>query len=172
MFTHARKLIVGSALAGAAALALAVPALASPPAAEAPAADASAPYAVETFDYPNASQILEQKMIKLIRGDGNIVLADCDSSDKAQINVQVTRGPDEQDKPKLFCFRATAKSGFLTLEVPRVFYIETADHPVSAKLTTDAGDSQTVNVAKDDFESVGQGLGKPMTTLVELRVTG
>ncbi|MFJ3235883.1 hypothetical protein [Streptomyces sp. NPDC086787] len=170
MFTHARKLIAGAGIAGAAALALAVPALASPPAG-ATAADTSMPYAVETFDYPNAAQILEQKMIKLIRGDGHIVLADCDSSDKAQISVQVTRGPDEQNKPKLFCFRATAKSGFLTLEVPRVFYIETADHPVTAKLTTDAGDSQTVNVDKNDFETVGQGLGKPMTTLVELRVT-
>ncbi len=49
---------------------------------------------------------------------------------------------------------------------------ETADHPVSAKLTTDAGDSETVNVDKGDFQTVGQGLGKPMTTLVELRVTG
>ncbi|WP_258044353.1 hypothetical protein [Streptomyces sp. SM11] len=43
---------------------------------------------------------------------------------------------------------------------------------MSAKLTTDAGDSETVNVDKGDFQTVGQGLGKPMTTLVELRVTG
>ncbi|MFD3794962.1 hypothetical protein ACFVAM_13310 [Streptomyces californicus] len=172
MFTHAHKLIAGTTLAGATALAVAVPALASSPGTESSVADAAMPYAVETFDYPGAAQILEEKSIKLIRGDGRIVLADCDNADKAQIKVQVTRGPNEQDKPKLFCFRATAKSGFLTLEVPRVFYIETADHPVSAKLTTDAGDSETVNVDKDDFQTVGQGLGKPMTTLVELRVTG
>ncbi|MFH8691856.1 hypothetical protein ACH4EC_33945 [Streptomyces anulatus] len=172
MFTHAHKLIAGAALAGAAALAVAVPALASSPSTESSVADASVPHIVETYDYPGAERILEEKSIKLVRGDGHIVLADCDSSDKSQIKVQVTRGPDEQNKPKLFCFRATAKSGFLALEVPRVFYIETADHPVSAKLTTDAGDSETVNVDKGDFKTVGQGLGKPMTTLVELRVTG
>ncbi|MBW3706936.1 hypothetical protein DTB58_23630 [Streptomyces griseus] len=165
-------MIAGTALVGAAALAVAVPALASSPSAQSSVADASMPHTVETYDYPGAEQVLEEKSIKLIRGDGHIVLAECDNSDKTQIKVQVTRGPDEQNKPKLFCFRATAKSGFLTLEVPRVFYIETADHPVSAKLTTDAGASETVNVDKDDFKTVGQGLGKPMTTLVELRVTG
>lgn len=114
-----------------------MPALASSPSTESSVADASVPNIVETYDYPGAARILEEKSIKLVRGDGHIVLADCDSSDKSQIKVQVTRGPDEQNKPKLFCFRATAKSGFLALEVPRVFYIETADHPVSAKLTTD-----------------------------------
>ncbi|NEE18551.1 hypothetical protein G3M58_70285 [Streptomyces sp. SID7499] len=75
------------------------------------------------------------------------------------------------DEGSRFCFRATASSGFLTLEIPQVFAVQTADRPVSADLSS-AGKTKTVDVAKDTLQGVGEGVEGADTVLVELRVTG
>ncbi|MFG3188103.1 hypothetical protein [Streptomyces omiyaensis] len=124
------------------------------------------PSLVEDFNYPDAAGILEQTKLKLLRGDGHIVVATCDATAN-QITIW-SRTSDAEDK---FCFRATAATGFLALEVPEVFALQTTDHPISADLTA-AGKAQTVNVAKDKMVGVGEGLGDAPTTLVELRITG
>ncbi|WP_414168821.1 hypothetical protein ACMATS_22370 [Streptoverticillium reticulum] len=151
-----------------------MPALASPPTpgAAAAAPDSGPPSAVEDFAYPGATQILRDKGIKLVRGDGHLLLADCNDN-KPQIKV-MTKADASVGRAGQYCFQATAKTGYLTLEVPRVFYLQTADHPISADLSAD-GQKKTVDLSKDDFKSVGEGdilSGGKRSVLVELRVTG
>ncbi|MGW6742458.1 hypothetical protein ACWGDX_17320 [Streptomyces sp. NPDC055025] len=130
----------------------------------------TAPYAVEDYSYPDAANIEATKGIKLIRGDGHIVLTECDQS-ASQITVMTVKD-ETANRDGIYCFKATAKTGYLTLEVPRVFYLEATDHPFTADLTAD-GKTQTVSVAKDGFASVGEGtIGGARSTLVEIRVTG
>ncbi|MEU1627055.1 hypothetical protein ABZ746_17380 [Streptomyces sp. NPDC020096] len=140
--------------------------------------DTQPPSAVEDFAYPNAASILKDKGIKLIKGDGHITLADCDQGSQ-QIRISTVKG-ETADQQATYCFQATAKTGYLTLELPHVFYLRAADHPFTASLTpqdptqgTPAGPTQQVDVAKGGFKSVGEGTaaGTP-TTLVEIRVTG
>ncbi|MFJ5223448.1 hypothetical protein [Streptomyces sp. NPDC088400] len=133
--------------------------------AQAMADDTIPPFAVEDFEYPGAQKILEEKGITLRKGDGRILLADCDP---AQQQIQVwTR----KSSAGMFCFQATAKTGHLTLEVPDVFALQTSDRAISADLTAQ-GKTQTVNVPKDKLQGVGEGTGGGDAVLVELRVTG
>ncbi|MFH9610536.1 hypothetical protein [Streptomyces sp. NPDC017448] len=124
------------------------------------------PYAVEDFAYPGADKIEQTRGLKLFRGDGHIVLATCDETPD-QIRIWSRQG----DEGSRFCFRATASKGFLTLEVPQVFAVQTADRPVSADLSSE-GKTQTVDVAKDTLKGVGEGVEGADAVLVELRVTG
>ncbi|MFD9657741.1 hypothetical protein [Streptomyces mirabilis] len=135
---------------------------------------ATPPSAVEDFTYPNADQIQRDQGIKLIKGDGHITLATCDDSAQ-QIKVLTVQGPSG-DAQGAYCFKASAKSGYLSLELPRVFALETADHPISADLRPQADPSvpvKTVTVSKNGYQSVGEGAaGGAPTVLLELRVTG
>ncbi|MGW3026201.1 hypothetical protein [Streptomyces sp. NPDC001221] len=135
---------------------------------------ATPPSAVEDFGYPNADQIQHDQGIKLIKGDGHITLAKCDDSAQ-QIKVHTVQG-QSGDPQGAYCFRASAKSGYLALELPHVFALETADHPIRADLKPQADPSapvKTVTVAKNGYESVGEGTtGGAPTVLLELRVTG
>lgn len=132
-------------------------------------ANADIPSAVEDFSYPNAAQILQDKGIKLIRGDGHITLAECNDT-ASQIKVMTVKDA-EVNRDGLYCFQATGK-GFVTLELQRVFALETADRPISADLNSQ-GKSETVDLVKDDYKSVGEGaVGGDRSTLVAIRVTG
>ncbi|MFI0242972.1 hypothetical protein [Streptomyces sp. NPDC016845] len=125
---------------------------------------------MEDFSYPSAASILANKGIRLIRGDGKLVLADCD--DNAQQIRVLTKADPSVNRAGTYCFAAKASSGYLSLELPRVFYFETTDRPISADLTAD-GKTTTVDVAKDSFKPVGEGVvNGAHSTLVELRVTG
>ncbi|MFF4943483.1 hypothetical protein [Streptomyces rubiginosohelvolus] len=130
------------------------------------------PSVVEDYSYPGADNILANKGIKLKKGDGRILLADCDP-DQDQIQV-LTVEDSASGRQGEYCFRTTAKTGYLTLELPRVFMLElaTSERPISADLTA-GGETTTVNVGAGDFQSVGEGVvGGARSTLVEIRVTG
>jgi len=128
------------------------------------------PFAVEDFNYPGAADILETRGIELKRGDGHIVLVECDTA-LDQIRVYSV-ADDTTGREGNYCFRATAKSGYLTLQLPRVFALETGEHPISADLTAN-GETATVALPKNAFESVGEGtVGGARSVLVEIRVTG
>ncbi|MFF8383908.1 hypothetical protein [Streptomyces kanasensis] len=129
--------------------------------------------AVENFDYPHASQILTEQGIKLIKGDGHILVADC--AEAADIKVQTSLIHPGQTTRGQYCFKVTGsgKSGFLALELPKVYNIITGDVAVSADVTAD-GTKQTVEVAENGIKGVGVA-GTPPTgpaVLVELRVKG
>lgn len=132
-------------------------------------ADANPPAAVEDYGYPGADHVLAEEGIKLKKGDGGILLADCDPAAQ-QIRV-LTRKDDSVNRAGTYCFRALGKTGRLTLELPQVFAVEAADHPISADLTA-GGKTTTVAVPQGGFESVGEAAGGAASVLVELRITG
>lgn len=128
------------------------------------------PVAVEDYRYPGADRILTEKGIKLKKGDGRILLADCDQAAQ-QIRVLTVADPAVGRKD-VYCFKALGKVGRLTLELPRVFAVEAADHPIRADLTAN-GETTSVSVEKNGWASVGEGtVGGAQSVLVELRVTG
>ncbi|WP_308013410.1 hypothetical protein [Streptomyces beigongshangae] len=128
------------------------------------------PVAVEDYHYPGAADILATEGIKLNRGDGRILLEECGATPD-QISVFTVRD-DSVGRKDTYCFRATASTGYLTLELPRVFALQTGEHPISADLTAN-GETKTVTVAEGGFQSVGEGnVGGARSVLVEIRVTG
>ncbi|MFF3340808.1 hypothetical protein [Streptomyces flavidovirens] len=134
------------------------------------AEEGAPPFAVEDFAYPRAADVLATKGIELKRGDGHILLAECDQA-ADQIRV-LTVEDSAAGRDGTYCFRATAKTGYLTLSLPRVFALEATSHPISADLTAN-GATTTVNVDKGGFEPVGEGnVDGARSVLVELRVTG
>ncbi|MER7623848.1 FG-GAP-like repeat-containing protein [Streptomyces sp. NPDC126503] len=158
-------------MASMAVAALSAPVGGSAVAADAPLASAEMPFAVEDGSYPNATQILAEKGIKLIRGDGNITLADCDPNVK-QIRVMAVKD-ESVNRQGTYCFVSRATTGLLTLELDRVFAIDAADQPLSAALTAEDGTTKTVTIAKDGYASVGEGqVGGSRSKLVEIRTTG
>ncbi|MEX3102389.1 hypothetical protein DF268_36450 [Streptomyces sp. V2] len=121
------------------------------------------PSAVEDFSYPGADQVFQERKITLKRGDGRITLVNCGESWNIKIESRLTEGG--------YCFRATAKTGFLSLELPEAFGVWTDDHPVSATLTA-AGKETVVKVPVDEYKPVGETNTGLHSVLVELRVTG
>jgi hypothetical protein len=170
VITRARRLLLvgivsAAAIAGASTLAAADMTPQHSVTAIQQAADSLPPFAVEDFEYPNAAKILQEKGITLKRGDGHIILADCtDATD--QLHVWTRESADGK-----FCFRTTATTGYLTLELPEVYGIQTRDQTIRAELSAE-GTTQTVDVPKNDFKGVGEGTGGAPTVLLELRVTG
>ncbi|MET9497601.1 hypothetical protein [Streptomyces sp. NPDC006552] len=130
------------------------------------AAGDTPPLTVEDYQHPGAGQILQDTGMTLKKGDGHIFYAPCDNSPE-QIRVWTRLN----DKDGRYCFTSTAKTGFLTLEVPEVYGIETAARAVHAELTAD-GKSQEVDVAKGEFKGVGEGTSGAPTVLLEIQVTG
>ncbi|MFE7594658.1 hypothetical protein ACFU6K_35155 [Kitasatospora sp. NPDC057512] len=122
----------------------------------------TAPPAVEDFGYPESSPYPE---LKLLRGDGHIVVADCHTTTQIKLYSRVigTAGPS-------VCFRVTGPTGYLSLELPQTFIVQTTDYPVKARLTTNDGASSTVDVPSNSMTNVAEGLGQKPAALVELRV--
>ncbi|MEV4871489.1 hypothetical protein [Streptomyces syringium] len=168
MISRARRMLLAGVIGGVSAV-TAASAIAF--AAPAPAADdATPPSAIEDYAYPGAAKILKETGITLHKGDGRILLGDCATDS----DIIVMTRPTPQTKADKYCFRLTGdkKSGYLTLEIPRVFGLQTEDHPIRATVTA-GGAKQVVDVPKNDLKGVGEGIpgGEP-TALVELRVTG
>ncbi|MFY4720924.1 hypothetical protein [Streptomyces sp. LaBMicrA B280] len=135
----------------------------APAAPEPTAAATDMPFAVETFDYPGAEGIQAERKITLKRGDGHIMLADCNSA----FDIKV----ESRTASMYYCFKVSGKQGYLTMELPDAYGIWTQDHPVQATLTTD-GKKSVVNAPKNDYTPVGEaGDTNKKSVLVELRVT-
>ncbi|MFC9172901.1 MULTISPECIES: hypothetical protein [Streptomyces] len=169
--TPARKTLLAGLTAalvlGIGATALALPRTA--PGAERAAVSADeVPLVVEDFIHPGAARLLQERGITLKRGDGHIWLTDVTSLDEcvdgSNIAIEARKG--------VYCFNASSKSGYLTLELPDTFNIWTQDHPVRATLTAE-GRKTVVNAPADDLTSVGEaGDTGQRSALVEIRITG
>lgn len=110
-------------------------------------ADDAPGYAVEDFNYPQADKILEEQGILLKRGDGHIVLAECDS-EAGLLEVW----PRSQAK---ICFRVTGNSGRLTMEIPAVYGVKGNSYETDVTMT--AGDQEKhYEIAKDAWTNVGE----------------
>ncbi|MFG2996850.1 hypothetical protein [Streptomyces sp. NPDC048340] len=105
------------------------------------------PTAVEDFSYPDAERILKEKDLKLKRGDGNIVLAEC-SSDPGQLKF-IARNRED------FCFKVTGSTGYLSLEVPSVGGVQSGDY--RAKVEMQVGEEQkSFDVPKNSWTGIGE----------------
>ncbi|MFG3285260.1 hypothetical protein [Streptomyces sp. NPDC048111] len=127
-------------------------------------ADAAMPSTVETFGYPDAEKILKEKNLKLKRGDGHIVLAECDSDPKLMKFI----GRDKDD----FCFRTIGDTGYLSLEVPAVTGVQTTDHKAHIDMTVD-DKTKSYDVGKNDWQGIGETTDPEGRdhTLVEIRTS-
>ncbi|MFY1668879.1 hypothetical protein ACN27G_02810 [Plantactinospora sp. WMMB334] len=135
---------------------------------------------VEHFGYPDAAAILASLNVRLVSGDGHILLADCATPPVGNVGV-VKVWTTEQigpDAAGLICFRVTAPVGRLVLEVPGVYEIRGDGqqpghgHPMTAVVTTDSGPATPVTVNPSGSTQVGIGAdpNNEPTTLLELRV--
>ncbi|MCP3819228.1 hypothetical protein NLX86_14280 [Streptomyces sp. A3M-1-3] len=170
MLSRARHLTISAAILAVLSASVGAYAIAADNPGAQVSAEADMPFVVEDFAYPGAAQVLKDKGIKLVSGDGHITLVDCDDT-APQIRVMSVKDP-AVNRDGVYCFKAHANTGQLSLELPRVFAIEAADHPISADLTAE-GTTKTVTLPKDGYESVGEGtVGGHRSVLVEIRVTG
>ncbi|MFK8849633.1 hypothetical protein [Streptomyces sp. Ac-502] len=110
-------------------------------------AASSEPSGVEDFNYPQADKIFKETGLLLKRGDGHIVLADCDSAPGL---VEVFA----RDKGK-FCFRVTGKQGYLSMELDRVYAIRGNDFALRANMKVKER-SVSFDVAKNTWTAVGE----------------
>ncbi|APU39117.1 hypothetical protein BSL84_04345 [Streptomyces sp. TN58] len=110
-------------------------------------ADEGPGYAVEDFAYPNADKILAEQHITLKRGDGHILLADCASS--ADV-IEVWGRKNEK-----VCFSVTGNGGYLTLEIPAVYFIKGNSYSARVDMTAGAVE-KTFEVKKNDWTPVGE----------------
>jgi hypothetical protein len=172
MFSLSRRAIISGVLGMVTALTTVSLAVAGPSSGDVAAADAELPpVAVEDHAYPGAAAIQAEEGILLKRGDGHIVLDDCAQTSPDQIRVLTVADPSVS-RQGTYCFRVTGTSGWLTLELPRVFGLDTREHPITADLTAN-GETTTVTVPEDSFASVGEGtVNGARSVLVEIRVTG
>ncbi|MEV0371710.1 hypothetical protein AB0I10_18080 [Streptomyces sp. NPDC050636] len=125
------------------------------------------PSAVEDFDYPSADKILKEQGVKLIKGDGHILLADCKGAPDLEVMAV------KNQKPVSHCFKVTGKTGYLTLEIPELVGIWENDGRTASATVTSEGKSKTVGLKKNDLTELGEGnlgTGAKEATLVELRV--
>ncbi|QHC21022.1 hypothetical protein [Streptomyces sp. GS7] len=144
MILRARKTLIAgvfgatTAIAGVSTLAVAQAAPRPANGAAQAAAGELPPPAIEDFEYPGADKILKEKGIKLLKGDGHILLTEC-SANNWKIKVEASK-----DFDTIFhCFKVTGAKGYVTLEVPDVSGIWTENQVVKATLTSN-GKKQTV----------------------------
>jgi hypothetical protein len=146
-------------------------------------ADEAPPSTVEDFAYPGAAQILAEQNVRLIGGDGHVLLVDCATPPQGDIGLLKVFTTDEEigaDGIGRVCFKVTASTGVLSLEVPGVYEIRGdglrtgTGHEVTAQLRSEEGEEITVACDPDGSTQVGQGAdpNAPPTTLLTLTVTG
>ncbi|ODA73175.1 MULTISPECIES: hypothetical protein [unclassified Streptomyces] len=104
-------------------------------------------YAVEDFAYPQADKILEEQGILLKRGDGHIVLAACDSG-TGLLKVYTRNN-------STVCFRTTGDSGYLSLELPAVYGVQTNAYQADLHTTVEDEEHQ-YEVDPNSFAPVGE----------------
>ncbi|MEJ3745833.1 trypsin-like serine protease [Actinomycetes bacterium KLBMP 9797] len=137
----------------------------------------------EEYAYPHAGRILAEQNVKLIAGDGHILLADCATPPQGDIGLLKVFTTEEEigaDGIGRVCFRVRAPYGFLDLEVPGVYEIRGdglrtgTGHEVTANLRDDDGQQLTVDVDPDGSTQVGLGADPDAspTMLLRLTVTG
>jgi hypothetical protein len=105
---------------------------------------------VETYAYPGAAAIEQEQGVKLIRGNGRIMLTTCDEATDLIIVETLDRGQ--------VCFRAQGAGGLLTVEIPDVYLIRGGDEDITATVTHD-GASAEYEVAEGEWASVITGEG-------------
>ncbi|MFI0146557.1 trypsin-like serine protease [Streptomyces globisporus] len=126
-----------------------------------------APYAVEDGSYPNRDDILSTTGADLIAGDGRITLTLC--SEPHQIKVWARNLTNNENR---LCFVA-ADTGYLSVNIPSAFRIETYDRDIKANVSID-GTTENLTVPRDTAKGFGEAdpADPKQAVLLEMRVTG
>ncbi|QES51959.1 esterase [Streptomyces venezuelae] len=132
-----------------------------------PSANGGAPFAVEDGAYPYRSDILAATGADLIAGDGNITQSSC--SGDYQIMVWARNLLTNESR---ICFKA-ANTGYLQVNIPRAYRIETNDRDINASVSI-AGTTEQLAVPKDTSKGFGEAdpTDPQQAVLLEMRVTG
>jgi hypothetical protein len=127
-----------------------------------PAAADTPPPIVEDFNYPGAAQILHDRGIILLTGDGHLLLADCPANPDNVIALQ------SRDKGRV-CFKQNGLNGSLTMQIPNVYLAKgIAGHTVNVSTTTDAGVTKQTTLDAGNWTPVGEGAGGDATTVLKI----
>jgi hypothetical protein len=128
-------------------------------------ADDPQPRIEENYDYPRAEEIAQERGIRLHKGDGHILLVDCNSATGLAEVWSRSKGQ--------FCFRINGTIGSLTMELPEVYVIKGgSSHTIRATVTVD-GKVETVPVQRNRWTPLGEGAdpeSRP-ATLLEFRAS-
>ncbi|MFC4511967.1 hypothetical protein [Streptomyces ehimensis] len=110
---------------------------------------------VEYLDYPQADKIFQARGIKLKRGDGHIILVECGS--RANLIEVYARGMQKVDPigEGKYCFRVTGTSGYLSMEVPRVYGALGNDYNVNLNMAT-GSETKPFTLNKGVWTAVGK----------------
>ncbi|MEU9031894.1 FG-GAP-like repeat-containing protein [Streptomyces sp. NPDC048383] len=135
---------------------------------ETPPANAGAPHAVDDGAYPYSDDILAATGASLIAGDGNINHTSC-TPGQYQIMVWARHLKTAEST---ICFRA-ANTGYLSVNIPRAYRIETIDRDIKANISVD-GSTQSLAFPAGSSEAIGEGQANDpeRAVLLEMRVTG
>lgn len=136
------------------------------PAAEQTGPSDPQPSLVEDYSYPGSAQVLAQRGITLIRGDGHITMVACGAPNLVEVrssNVPADKDPD----PGHYCFNVAGTSGSLTLDIPNAFQVKGDGHTVTATITVN-DQTSTVAVTKNGWTGIGVGSGPNPATLLKL----
>ncbi|MFE6051667.1 trypsin-like serine protease [Kitasatospora sp. NPDC056446] len=142
--------------------------LTAPTAAATGSAPADTPKSVvESFGYPNAAQVLADTGATVVRGDGGITVTDCAGPSQIKVWARSITLHDNW-----LCFTAPTGTGYLAVNIPDAYRVQTFDRDVKASLST-KNQSQTIDVPRNTAKGFGEAspAGDP-ATLLELRVTG
>jgi len=134
------------------------------------AADTGQSPAVEDYGYPGAAQVLADRGITLLKGDGHITFVACGGT--GLIEVRSTNVPGDHGSDLYhYCFRIDGPVGDLTLNIPNAYQVKGDNHDVQATVTVNDKTS-TVPVDKNGWTGVGVGAGPDPATLLEIKSTG
>ncbi|MFF3315174.1 hypothetical protein ACFYV5_06615 [Streptomyces sp. NPDC003035] len=131
-------------------------------AAEEPTDATGAPYAVEDGAYPYSGDVLAATGARLVAGDGKILHVSCEWDHAFSVWARTLTTEDSR-----ICFRA-ADTGYLTVDVPGTYRIETYGRDIRAGVSTD-GRTEALDIPRDTSREFTAGK-EPV--LLDLRVTG
>ena len=130
--------------------------------AAAQAADSDTPPSsiVEDYSYPGADQITG---IKLIKGDGHILLVGCDEG-HTSVEVYSFTAADP------FCFQILGTTGSLTMQLEQAYGIRNyQNYGLEATVSVEGAAPTDVAVPADDWKGIGVGANEGQAVLLELR---
>jgi hypothetical protein len=125
----------------------------------------SQPSIEENYDYPAAEKIFQERGIRLHKGDGHILLVDCNSGTGFAEAWSRSKGQ--------LCFQITKTGGYLTMDLPEVYVIKGAsNHTIQVTVTVN-GKVETIKVQSDRWTPVGEGADEKSSpaTLREFRTS-
>ena len=125
------------------------------------------PTIVEDFSYPGADKIFTDRAIKLISGDGHLLLVDC-TNVSSLIEVRASNVADHGSDPGHYCFKVNGPSGDLKLELVNAYQVKNDSHNVQATVSVD-GKTSTVTVT--GWTGIGVGDSMDAATLLELKAS-